>query len=348
VRAGAHTRTPLAAVVSVAAVLVSVVVATAIGTVDLPLARTAEVLVAALVPSMEAAEPHWHRAVILDVRLPRVLLASVAGGGLGVAGAVMQGLFRNPMADPAVVGVSGGAAFGAVLALYLAPPAASLLAVPAAAFVGGVVCAMVVYALATSRGRTEVLTLLLAGIAVGAVANALTSFTLSLALADWEVGRQMLIWLMGSLEGRTWSHLAMAAPLVVGGSLWLGLYTRELNVLLTGEESALSVGIDVPRVKRDLIIVAALVTAATVAVMGVVAFVGLMVPHMVRLVVGPDHRRLLPLSFLVGAVFLVWADLLTRAWATAELRLGVVTALCGGPFFLYLLLRHRRALEVGS
>lgn len=338
------TRTPVVVVSGAAVALTTIVVATAVGTVDLPLARTTEVLLATLVPSLDAAEPHWHHAIILDVRLPRVLLAAVAGGGLGVAGAVMQGLFRNPMADPAVVGVSGGSAFGAVLALYATPSAAALVAVPASAFAGGVGCALLVYVLASSRGRTEVLTLLLAGIAVGAVANALTSFVLSLALADWEVGRQMLIWLMGSLEGRTWDHLAMAAPLVLGGSLWLSLYTRELNVLLTGEESALSVGIDVPRVKRDLIVVAALVTSATVAVMGVVAFVGLMVPHMVRLVVGPDHRRLLPLSFLVGGVFLTWADLLTRAWPDADLRLGVVTALCGGPFFLVLLLRHRRAL----
>jgi iron complex transport system permease protein len=342
---GPQARTSVVALVGLAVALASVVVATAIGTVDLPLGRTAEVLLAALVPSLDVGEPTWHRAVIVDVRLPRVLLAALAGGGLGVAGAVMQGLFRNPMADPAVVGVSGGSAFGAVVALYLAPPAAAFFSVPAAAFAGGVGCALLVYALATSRGRTQVLTLLLAGIAVGAVANALTSFVLSLALADWEVGRQMLIWLMGSLEGRTWQHLALAAPLVLGGTVWLGLYTRDLNALLTGEESAMSVGIDVPRVKRDLIVVASLVTSATVAVMGIVAFVGLMVPHMVRLVVGPDHRRVLPLSFLVGAVFLVWADLLTRSWPTADLRLGVVTALCGGPFFLYLLLRYRRGME---
>ncbi|MFW6050731.1 MAG: FecCD family ABC transporter permease [Myxococcota bacterium] len=325
--------------------LAVVVAASAVGTVDLPLGTTARVLASAVLPGAAAEVEGWHRAVILDVRLPRVLLAAMAGGGLGLAGAVMQGLFRNPMADPAVVGVSGGSALGAVSALYLVPPAADLFAVPVAAFAGGLGCALVVYALATSRGRTEVLTLLLAGIAVGSIANALTSFVLSLAVADWEVGKQMLVWIMGSLEGRTWQHVAMAAPLVLGGSLWLGVHTRELNALLTGEESALAVGVDVPRVKRDLLVLAALVTAATVAVMGIVAFVGLMVPHMVRLVVGPDHRRVLPLSFLTGAIFLVLADLLTRTAPTAELRLGVVTALAGGPFFLYLLLRHRRALQ---
>jgi iron complex transport system permease protein len=335
----------LGGAVGLAILSASVLVATAVGTVDLPLGRTAEILLSLMAPALDPGAPAWHRAVILDVRLPRVLLAALAGGGLGTAGAAMQGLFRNPMADPAVVGVSGGSALGAVLALYLAPAAASLFVVPAAAFAGGVGAGMLVYTLATSRGRTEVLTLLLAGIAVGSVANAFTSFVLSVALAEWEVGREMLLWLMGSLEGRTWQHLWLAAPLVLGGAAWIGTYARELNALLTGEESALSVGIDVPRVKRDVLVMASLVTAATVAVMGVVAFVGLMIPHMVRLVVGPDHRRVLPLSFLVGAVFLVWADLLTRTLPTADLRLGVVTALCGGPFFLYLLIRYRRGQE---
>lgn len=334
----------LTALLALAGLGAIVVAATAIGSVDLPAGRTARVLLAALVPGMDAGGEAWHRAVVIDVRLPRVLLAAVAGGGLGVAGAVMQGLFRNPMADPAVIGVSGGSALGAVAALYLVPAAASIYVVPASAFAGGLGCALVVYTLATARGRTEVLTLLLAGIAVGSIANALTSFVLSLAVADWEVGKQMLLWIMGSLEGRTWRHVAMATPLVIGGSLWLGLHTRDLNALLTGEESALSLGVDVPRLKRNLIVMASLVTAATVAVMGIVAFVGLMVPHMVRLVVGPDHRRVIPLSFLLGAVFLVGADLLTRVLPTGELRLGVVTALAGGPFFLYLLLRHRRRL----
>ncbi len=277
------------------------------------------------------------------MRVPRVVLAALCGGGLSVAGGAMQGLFRNPMADPAIVGVSGGAALGAVVALYAGPVAPPPFLIPAAAFIGGVGCALLVYAVSTSRGRTPVTTLLLAGIAVGGIANALTSLVLSLSLAQWEVGREMLAWLMGGLEGRSWTHVTMAAPLVLGGSLWVGLYARDLNALVTGEESALSVGVDVPRVKRDLIVLTSLVTAATVAVMGIVAFVGLMVPHIVRLLVGPDHRRLLPVSFLFGAVFLVWADLATRALPFGDLRLGVVTAVTGGPFFLYLLVRRRSA-----
>lgn len=329
-----------AGLLAVALLALSMVVATALGTVALPLGHTARILT-----GLGAGLPAWQHAVVIDVRLPRVVLAALAGGGLGIAGAAMQGLFRNPMADPAILGVSGGSALGAVGALYLVPAAASLFVVPAAAFAGGLGAALIVYALATTRGRTRVLTLLLAGIAVGSIANALTSFFLSLAVADWEVGKQMLLWMMGSLEGRTWQHVAMAAPLVLGGSVWLGVYARDLNALLTGEESALSVGVDVPRMKRNLIVVSSLVTAATVAVMGIVAFVGLIVPHIVRLVIGPDHRRLLPLSFLAGALLLVWADLLTRVLPAADLRLGVVTALAGGPFFLYLLVRGRRGLE---
>lgn len=320
--------------------LVSLVLGTSLGSVHLPFARTARILFSALHTGGEIAG-EWERAVILHVRLPRVLLAAVAGGGLSIAGATMQGVFRNPMADPAVLGVSAGAAFGAVLALYLLPNDASAYVVPVAAFFGGLGCAFLVYTVSSARGRTSVATLLLAGIAIASIANAFTSFVLSIALAEWEIGRHMIAWLMGGLEGRTWQHLLLASPLVLGGSLWLGIYARDLNALLTGEENALAVGVDVVRVRRTLIILSSLVSAGTVAVLGIVGFVGLMVPHMVRLLVGPDHRRLLPLSFLSGALFLLWADVATRALPFAHLRLGVVTALLGGPFFLYLLLRHR-------
>ncbi len=334
----------VAAAVS-ALLALSLVAAASLGAVDLPLGRTAAILWHAAVGGAPGDWPAWQEIVLVEVRLPRVVLSLVAGGGLAVAGAVMQGLFRNPMADPGVIGVSGGAAFGAVTALYATGAAVAALAVPIAAFAGALGCAMLVYALATTRGHTPVSTLLLAGIAVAGIASAATSFVLSLSLAEWEVGRQMLGWLMGGLEGRSWQHVAMATPIVVLGSAWLLVHARDLDVMLTGEESAMAVGVDVPRVKRTLLVVASLVTAATVAVMGVVGFVGLMVPHIVRLLVGPDHRRLLPISFLAGALFLVWADLAVRALPVADLRLGVVTAMTGGPFFLYLLVRHRQRLR---
>lgn len=322
--------------------VLSVVAAVSLGAVDVSFGRTAAILWHAIAGTGAGDWPAWQETVLVSVRLPRVVLALVTGGGLAVAGAVMQGLFRNPMADPGVIGVSGGAAFGAVTALYATGAAAAAYVVPVAAFAGALGCALAVYALATTRGTTPVSTLLLAGIAVAGIASAATSFVLSLSLAEWEVGRQMLGWLMGGLDGRSWQHVAMATPIVLLGSAWLFVYARELDVMLTGEESAMSVGVDVPRLKRTLVVLASLVTAATVAVMGVVGFVGLMVPHIVRLLVGPEHRRLLPISFLAGALFLCWADLAIRALPVSDLRLGVVTAMTGGPFFLYLLVRHRR------
>ena len=337
-------RAGVTAAVILALLVLSVVAAVSFGAVNVPFGRTAAILWHAAAGGAPGDWPPWQEAVLVSVRLPRVVLALVTGGGLAVAGAVMQGLFRNPMADPGLIGVSGGAAFGAVTALYATGAAVAHLTVPAAAFAGALICAFAVYALATSRGKTPVSTLLLAGIAVAGIASAATSFVLSLSLAEWEVGRQMLGWLMGGLDGRSWQHVAMAAPIVVIGSAWLLVHARDLDVLLTGEESAMSVGVDVPRVKRTLVVLASLVTAATVAVMGVVGFVGLMVPHIVRLLVGPQHRRLLPASFLAGALFLTWADLAIRVLPVSELRLGVVTALTGGPFFLYLLLRHKRSI----
>lgn len=290
----------------------------------------------------DSSLPEWKAAIVTEVRLPRSLLAALLGGGLAVAGVAMQGIFRNPMADPGLIGVSGGAAFGAVCALYVGPVALSVWLVPASSFAGALGCAALVYQLASRRGKIAIDSLLLAGVAVGAMAAALTTLVLSLSLSNWEIGRQMTSWLMGGLEGRSMWHVALAAPLVLGGSLAMGAFARDLNVLSTGEESALALGVDVRRTRRRVLVLAALVTAGTVAVMGVVSFVGLIVPHVARLLLGPDHRRLLPVSFLLGSVTLLASDLLCRLAAPEhDLRLGVVTSLIGGPFFLYLLVRHK-------
>ena len=182
---------------------------------------------------------------------------------------------------------------------------------------------------------------------MGGIAASLASFVLSLALANYEEGREMMLWLLGGFDNRGWIHVRLAAPLVLGGSAWLCLYARELNALTAGEEAALSMGVDVPRVRQDLLILSTLVTSAAVSVAGIVSFVGLLIPHLLRLVLGPDHRTLIPASFLGGASFLVLADLLCRtAPGSGDLRIGVVTALVGGPFFLLLLVRSRRASEV--
>jgi iron complex transport system permease protein len=282
----------------------------------------------------------WQRLVIVDVRLPRALIAAVGGAALAVSGAAMQGLFRNPMADPGILGVSAGAALGAVAALYGLTFLPGAFGVPMGAFAGALLAAFVVYALALRAGRASTETLLLAGIAVSGVASALTSLVLSLALAEWELGREMVLWLMGGLDRASWGDLAFLAIPVLVGTIGLATDSRALDLMLTGEDSAASLGVDVSALTKRVLVYASLATAAAVSVMGVVAFVGLLVPHIVRRILGPGHLRLFPVSALLGAVVVTGADLVTRLLPHASLRLGVVTSLVGGPFFLYLLLRR--------
>lgn len=277
--------------------------------------------------------------VVLDLRLPRLLLAALVGGGLAITGAVMQALFRNPLADPALVGVSGGAALAAAAVLVLAT-AAPPWALPLAAFAGGLAVTWVIYRLAHHQGRTLPATLLLAGIAINAMAGA--GIGLMAYLADAQALRGLTFWLLGSLGRADWTALEVVAPLVL---ICLALLMREadaLDLLSLGEAEARHLGVDVERMKRRLVVLVALIVGASVAVSGIIGFIGLMVPHLVRLVVGPDHRRLLPGSALFGAVLLIAADTVARgAAAPAELPVGILTALLGGPFFLWLLLRHR-------
>lgn len=295
-----------------------------------------------------AGGARWHRTLVLDVRLPRVVAGLIVGAGLAVSGAALQGLFRNPLADPGVIGVSSGASLGAVLAMYLGLAAVTSWSVPLFSIAFAAAAAFTVYGAATRRGRTPVATLLLAGIAVGSFAGALTSFVLSLSLDEYEQGRQTFRWLMGGLEARTWREVALVGPpTLLGGALLLGSY-RELDALVLGEVEAAAVGVDVERVRRRLVFATSLVVGSSVAVSGVIGFVGLVVPHVLRLLVGPAHAVLLPASIVFGAAFLAVADTLARTLlAPQEIRLGVVTALFGAPFFLYLLLGRRQeyALE---
>ena len=283
--------------------------------------------------------------VLLDVRLPRVLLGVLVGAALGVSGAVMQGLFRNPLAEPGLVGVSAGSALGAVAFIVLGgslalSPLAGAVALPVAAFAGGLVATALVYRLATRGGRTAVATLLLAGVALAALAGAGTG--LLLFVADDAQLRTITFWSLGSLGGATWTALAGAAPLLLLALVAAPRLARPLNALLLGEAEAFHLGVRVEREKRVAVGVAALGVGAAVAVSGVIGFVGLVVPHLGRLALGPDHRRLLPASALLGATLLLLADLAARTLvAPAELPIGILTALVGAPFFLWLLLRER-------
>ena len=296
--------------------------------------------------------------IVTVVRLPGLMVAALVGGALACAGAAMQGLFRNPLADPGIIGVSAGASLGVVIALTQTaaladlwlfnrgPLNAALWQIPLAAFVGALLAASVVYLLSLQRGRTNLAALLLAGVALNAVLGALTSVLL-LRAADVDALRAVLSWLVGSLEGRGWDYFAVAVgPIALGAALML-LYARDLNLLALGEESAQALGVDVGRLRLALLALASLLTASAVSIAGPISFVGLVVPHMLRLVIGPDHRVLLPASLLGGAAFLVFADALARSiLAPEQLQVGIVTALAGGPFFLALLWRHRRRIAL--
>jgi len=280
--------------------------------------------------------------IILYLRLPRVLLAVVVGAGLATSGTVMQGLFRNPLAEPGLLGIASGAALAAAAVTVLGKSLwLGVYTLPLAAFAGSLVTSFLVYGLAHSNSqRTSVATLLLAGIAINALAGALIN--LLVYLASTEQLRILLFWSMGSLGNATWTQVLIAAPLIGIVTVSLPVYGRGLNVLLLGEAEAQYLGFNVERMKRTLLMLVALSVGTAVAVAGTIAFIGLIVPHWLRLWIGSDHQRLLPATALLGASLLVSADLLARlVIAPAELPIGVITALLGAPFFLGLLWQQR-------
>jgi len=287
------------------------------------------------------------RTVVLQIRLPRVVLAALIGAALAVCGASMQGLFRNPLADPGLIGISAGAACGAVGVIVLGhrvlpvlPDWAAPYLLATAAFVGCLVATLVILQLSLHDGHPVVATMLLAGVAINALAGALTAFMIFLA-NDQQV-RDVTFWLLGSLGAATWAKVVIVAPVVLVGLTLLPFVARALNGLLLGESEASHLGFDVRRTKSLVILLSTVMVGVSVAFTGVIGFVGLIVPHAVRLVAGPDHRFLLPASALLGAALLVGADTLARCLvAPAELPIGILTALLGAPFFLWLLLRAK-------
>lgn len=276
-------------------------------------------------------------ALIWDLRLPRSLLAALIGAALGFAGAITQGLFRNPMAEPGVLGVSSGAATLAVVGFTLGLDAGSVLAVPvlAAAGAGGVLLILLLLV----RDHDDVTTLLLSGIALGAMCGALTTLLLAVDTEHWDLGIKVVRWLMGSFEGRSWIHLQSASlPLLLG--LALGAWLRlDLDALQLGRDSAASLGVDLARTQRLALLAVALLVGSATALCGVIGFVGLVVPHIARMLAGPGHARLLPASALGGAVMVLVVDLLDRSIHDVALPPGALTSLAGAPFFLWLLRR---------
>lgn len=292
-----------------------------------------------------ASPEAFEATTIRDLRLPRVVLALLVGAALAQAGAAMQGLFRNPLADPGLVGVSSGAALAAVSLIVLAGGAPFSGALPLATFAGGAGAAWLVARLARIEGHTRVATMLLAGLALNAIAGA--GIGLLSHIADDLALRTLTFWMFGSLGKAGWSEIALAAPILIATLLLLPREARALDALLLGEAEAWHLGVDVERLKRRVSLLIVLAVGTSVALAGIVGFVGLVVPHLVRLVAGPAHRWLLPASALLGAWLMLLADMAARTLLSPnELPIGILTALIGGPFFIALLLRFRARPEV--
>lgn len=328
--------------------LALVVLGCALGDFEMSLGEALAGFAAGLGVGEPMGEAVMHEVIVWDLRLPRAILALAVGSCLAVAGASMQGLFRNPLADPGLIGVSAGAALGAALFIVFGAQLAVFsgllgeLALPGFAIAGSCAATFVIYSLSLVEGRSHVATLLLTGVAVNAMAGALLGFMIFSA-TDEQI-RDFTFWTLGSLAGATWESLAVGVPLMLGITVLLCLFARGLNALLLGEAEAHHLGLNVQRLKQGLILLAASAVAVTVALCGIIGFVGLVVPHLVRLAMGPDHRYLLPASALLGAGLLLAADLLARnAIAYSELPVGVVTAGIGAPFFLYLLHQAKRS-----
>ncbi len=316
-----------------------------IGSVFIPPLTTLKILLARLpLIAIDADSSKTFETILLEIRLPRVALVALTGAALATSGVAYQGLFRNPLADPYLIGVAAGASLGAtlVIAIQIAYPVnLGLVAVPLGAFVGASITVALVYALGRVGRSVPTTTLILAGVAVGSLAVSLTTF---LFLRAGERAPRVLAYLLGGYGGSGWDAVLAIFPFAAIGFVVIYLYARPLNVLLFDEEQAQQLGINVERVKLIVIVAATLITAAAVAFSGLIGFVGLIVPHAARFMVGPDHRRLLPLAALGGAGFLMLADLIARTViAPEELPLGVVTAFAGAPFFLYLLRRAKNA-----
>ncbi|MGE0004060.1 MAG: FecCD family ABC transporter permease [Parvibaculaceae bacterium] len=288
-------------------------------------------------------------AIVWSVRLPRTVLAILVGGALAFSGALMQGLFRNPLADPGLIGVSAGATFAAITAIVLGEAlfgaAAVIYLLPVGAFLGGLVATVTLYLIATRRGRTSVATMLLGGIAIAALMMAASGILIFMS-NDQQL-RELTFWSLGSLGGASWAKIIATIPFIALGLALAGGFAGGFNALALGEAEARHLGIPVQLLKRVAIVAVALLTGTAVAVAGSIGFIGIIVPHLLRLAIGPDHRYLLPASVLFGAVLLTGADMASRTVvAPAELPIGIVTALLGAPFFLWILLRNRNLVDL--
>ena len=334
-------------VISISGLIISCIIiaflALTVGSVEIPFKTIWQILISHL----PFVNPHgdWSATtdmIITGIRLPRILMAGAAGMALGTAGATYQGLFRNPLADPYLIGVAQGAALGAVVGFILPWTFGGNYLIPILAFVGAVIAVSVVYLIARVGKTLPMTTLILAGVAIGSLLMSITSY---LTLISADKVRSILSWLMGNFSSSSWDQLSIISPYIVIGLIVIFIFARPLTVMQLDEEQAQQLGINVERTKLILLGAATLITAAAVCFVGTIGFVGIIVPHIVRLIWGPDHRSLLPLSALTGAILLILADTASRTlMAPSEIPVGVITAFLGAPFFLFLLRRTKKAV----
>ena len=322
--------------------VVAIVIAAAQGPADVPFLDAMAILLGDL--GLDVGVDYTRKAelVVDQIRLPRIITAGLVGMALATAGTALQGLFRNPMADPGIIGVSAGGALAGVVVIVTGAATAYVLITPGAALLGAVLAAFIVYGIGSLGGRFTLGILILAGVALSSFLSAMITFIL-LNTQNPDAVRQVLFWLSGGLDARLWLHVKIVIGPVLVGVVVIYAFARALNLMLLGEEGAQALGIRVHRIRQILLVTASLLTGVVVSVSGIIGFVGLVVPHIMRLIVGPDHRVLIPVSALGGATFMILADTIARVIISpAELRVGVITAFVGAPFFVFLLVRNRR------
>ena len=315
--------------------------AATVGSAAIPFSDVLKILFPFLSPEGGVSN-HAFQVIILKIRLPRILLAIITGMGLAVSGTVFQGIFRNPMANPYMLGISSGSAFAVAAGMALGFQATFLGmgAISISAFLGGFLTSLIVYFI--SGGGKSVFSLLLSGIAIGFFLSALMSLVMYLNRNQIE---NIVYWTMGSFNASTWTKVAVSAPVIILGSILLMVFSRDLNIMITGDDSAKSLGVEVKAKRLFFLLISTFITAGAVSVSGVIGFVGLVVPHVLRILTGPDHRSLIPLSMVSGGIFLLLSDTLARTLLSpTEIPVGIITSIFGAPFFIYLLFRKRNII----
>ena len=341
-----HRRRVLTAIFTVSATAIVLIAVAAfsvtMGSTDIPVMDVFKIFLSKLYPLGTAMDyPASMYTILFDIRLPRILMAGLVGAALAVAGAAYQGMFHNPLADPYLTGVSQGAALGAVIG-FLIPAAIPSIYIPVLAFTGAILCAMSVFFIARTGKVVPITTLILGGVAVGAFLSSITSYLITVS---GNKVHSIIFWLLCTFSMADWNSVAIIAPYIAGGIIVIMVFARPLNIMQLDEEQAQQLGINVERVKLVILLAATISTAAAVCFCGTIGFVGIIVPHAIRIIFGPDYRLLLPMSMLTGAGFLILADTASRTLLSpTEIPVGVITALIGAPFFLYVLKKRKQAI----